>query len=137
MEFLHLFLRRHFKGEDRGGIAKCWLFSQVILTCSSIVRNLYFVFYFSPISINYKLLTTENEIILNRRGEHLGRLILHIMTKKNRYSIDIILRTAEQIYIYSRLPITRTFKGNRKKFELSGVNSNISTEWHNNLSVHI
>ena len=23
--------------------------------------------------------------------------------------------------IYSRLPITRTFKGNRKKFELSGV----------------
>ena len=24
-------------------------------------------------------------------------------------------------YIYSRLPITRTFKGNRKKFELSGV----------------
>ena len=24
-------------------------------------------------------------------------------------------------YVYSRLPITRTFKGNRKKFELSGV----------------
>ena len=62
---------------------------------------LYFVFYFSPLNINYKLLTTENEIILNRRGEHLGRLILYIMAKKNRCSIDIILRTAEQIYIYS------------------------------------
>ena len=24
-------------------------------------------------------------------------------------------------YVYSRLPITRTFKGNRKKFELSGA----------------
>ena len=82
MEFLYSFLRRHFKGEDRDGIEKCWLFSQAILTCSSIVCYLYFVFYFSPLSINYKLLTKENEIILNRRGEHLGRLILYIMTKK-------------------------------------------------------
>ena len=64
---------------------------------------LYFVFYFSPLNItgNYKLLTTENEIILDRRGEHLGRLILYIMAKKNRCSIDIKLKTAEQMYIYS------------------------------------
>ena len=51
--------------------------------------------------ITKTLLITENEIILRRRGAHLGRLImcssvkLYIMTKKNRYSIDIILRTAQ------------------------------------------
>ena len=27
----------------------------------------------------------------------------------------------DKVYIYSQLPITRTFKGNRKRFELSGV----------------
>ena len=35
----------------------------------------------------------------------MGRLILYIMATKNRCSIYIILRTAEQIYIYSGLPI--------------------------------
>ena len=60
----------------------------------------YLYFSFCPLSINYRTIHKENKIILSRRGAHLGRLILsplvklYIMTaKKNRYSIDIILRT--------------------------------------------
>ena len=33
----------------------------------------------------------------------------------------IIYITGTLITLYSRLPITQTFKGNRKKYELSGV----------------
>ena len=82
MEFLYSFPRRHFKGEDRGGIQKCWLFSQAILTCSSIVCIciLYFIFLHLTLITSYQL--QKMKIILNRRGEQLGRLILYIMTKK-------------------------------------------------------
>ena len=69
---------------------------------SKLNQYLYLYSIFSPLSINKKtLLITENEIILSRRGTHLGRLKwcplvkLYIMTKKNRYSIDIIFKTAE------------------------------------------
>lgn len=64
-----------------------------------VLHFLYFIFY--PLQTQ---LITENEIILSRGGTHLGRLILcpliklYIMSKKNRYSIEIILRTAEQRY---------------------------------------
>ena len=68
-----------------------------IIVCS--VAN-YLYFSFCPLSINYRTIHKENKIILSRRGAHLGRLTLSplvklsIMTaKKNRYSIDIIIRT--------------------------------------------
>ena len=38
---------------------------------------------------------------------------------KSEFEEDVLLLTV--VRIYSRLPITRTFKGNRKKFEVSGV----------------
>ena len=38
---------------------------------------------------------------------------------KSEFEEDVLLLTV--VRIYSRLPITRTFKGNRKKFEISGV----------------
>ena len=62
---------------------------------------LYFISFLHLALITKTLLITENEIILNRRRAHLGRLImcplvkLYNMTKKNRCSKDIILRTAE------------------------------------------
>ena len=37
----------------------------------------------------------------------------------NSFSND--LYENEMLFVYSRLPIIRTFKGNREKFELSGV----------------
>ena len=35
--------------------------------------------------------------------------------------LENVLVVDHHVKIYSRLPITRTFKGNRKEFELSGV----------------
>ena len=43
------------------------------------------------------------------------------MTYEDRYRLLKIWRNVESFYHYSRIPITRTFKGNRKQFELSGV----------------
>ena len=48
---------------------------------------------------------------------------LMVQVLPNRKSLDFDYLKSRQMrgYTYSRIPITRTFRGNRKRFELSGV----------------
>ena len=47
--------------------------------------------------------------------------LCEIATSQNIRSLDLSTTLVVSNYYYSRLPITRTFRGNRKRFELSGV----------------
>ena len=57
------------------------------------------------------------ETLVKQHAE-MSLFVKHVADKQH---FPVFLYSVVQIKKYSRLPITQTFKGNRKRFELSGV----------------